>query len=107
MKKTIMITDVTIGKREIGFVILVMSGGILVSKSDRYFIKFSKDVSISNSSVIASFKSVLKSFANRKSIRNYNVVVDLAEDVDLAEVRKTYTGYLVADSGGISGEAVR
>lgn len=106
MKKTIRFTDIKIDKGGVSFVILVMQGMILLYKSKTYYVKFNRDVKIYNSTFIDMVQFIMHAWANRKVIRNYNVVVDLEPDLDVTEVRKDYGNYVMIDSLGLTDNGV-
>jgi len=58
MKKTIKITDIKITDDGVSFVILVMQGSILLSKSPEFYVKFDHKVKIYNSTMISAFRSI-------------------------------------------------
>lgn len=106
MKKTIRVTDIKITSNAVNFVILTMMDNILLSKSPEYYVKFSRDVKIYNSTVLNAFRSIFRSFANRNVIKDYHVIIDLKEDFDVENERKKYVNYMLIDSLGLDSNAV-
>jgi hypothetical protein len=106
MKKTIRVTDIKISADGVSFVVLVMSGDILISKSPEYYVKFDRPVRLRNSTVKDVFRSVFRSWGNREAIKNYDVVIELKDDFDVAEARKGYVNYMLIDSLGLDSNAV-
>ena len=106
MKKTIRFTDIKIDKDGVSFVVLVMQGTILLYKSKTYYVKFDRDVKIYNSTFIDMVQFITRAWVNRKVIRNYNVVVDLEPDLDVADARKDYGNYVMVHSLGLTDNGV-
>ena len=106
MKKTLRVTDIKIGADGVSFVVLVMSGDILLSKSPEYYVRFDRPVQLRNSTVKDAFRSIFRSPRNRGAIGKYNVVIDLKDDFDVAEERKGYVNYMLIDSLGLDSNAV-
>lgn len=106
MKKTIKVTDIKITDNSVNFVILVMQGSILLSKSSEFYVKFDRKVKIYNSTVISAFKSIFWNRINHNAWQNYNLVIDLKEDFDIENERKKYVNYMLIDSLGLDSNAV-
>ena len=106
MKKTIKVTDIKITDNGVSFVILVMQGSILLSKSSEFYVRFDRKVKIYNSTVISAFKSIFWNRINHNAWQNYNLVVDLKEDFDIENERKKYVNYMLIDSLGLDSNAV-
>lgn len=106
MKKTIKITDIKITDDGVSFVILVMQGSILLSKSPEFYVKFDHKVKIYNSTMISAFRSIFWNRINNNARQNYNLVVDLKEDFDVENERKKYVNYMLIDSLGLDSNAV-
>ena len=106
MKKTLKFTDIKIGPDGVSFVVLVMMGEMLISKSDVFYVKFNRNVKIYNSTFIDAVKFILRSWSNRSAIKNYIVKFDLEEDVDIVKTRANYSNYILIDSLGLDSNAV-